>query len=172
MKALPTVYSIKGPWKGQLAIVTRPRGGDGLEDELRGWEDGGLDVIVSLLPASEAGELGLAEEATLAKTHGLQFVHFPIQDFSVPPSREATLSLIEKLDEALTSGQNVGIHCREGIGRSATIASSLLVLRGIEPEEALNRVATARGRAVPDTREQREWIINFARYLAAATIQP
>ena len=95
MKALATIYSIKGPWKGQLAIVPRPRGGDWLEDELRSWEEGGLDLI----------------------------------------------------------------------------ASSLLVLRGTDPEEALNRVATARGRAVPDTSEQRQWVNNFARYLPAATIR-
>jgi protein-tyrosine phosphatase len=74
---------------------------------------------------------------------------------------------VKELDQALSTGKNVGIHCRQGIGRSATIASSLLVMRGIDPEEALIRVANARGCRVPDTIEQREWIRSFAHYLFA-----
>lgn len=166
MKVSPTIYSIEGPWKGRLAIVPRPRGGEWLEDEVRAWREGGLDVIVSLLTPTEAGELGLTAEAMIAPANNLQFLQFPISDYGVPPSMEGVLAFLEKLDEALTGGKNVGIHCRQGIGRAATIASSLMVLREIDPAEAFNRVATARGCSVPDTSEQREWVTNFARYLA------
>jgi protein-tyrosine phosphatase len=167
MKLLPTIYSIDGPWKGRLAIVPRPRGGEWLEDEVLAWRDGDLDVIVSLLTADEASELGLDEEATLARANGLLFIRFPITDYSVPSSLEESLALLKELDQALSTGKNVGIHCRQGIGRSATIASSLLVMRGIDPDEALIRVANARGSRVPDTVEQREWIRSFAHYLFA-----
>jgi protein-tyrosine phosphatase len=165
MKLLPTIYSIEGPWKGWLAIVPRPRGGDWLEDEVQAWRDGDLDVIVSLLTASEASELGLDDEARQAQANGLQFLQFPISDYSVPSSLEGALAFIERLDQTLSTGKNVGIHCRQGIGRSATIASSLLVRRGVDAEEALNRVGSARGCRVPDTSEQREWVSKFARYL-------
>ncbi len=47
----PDLFSIPGHWAGRLAIVTRPRGGDWLEDETAGWQQVGLDVIVSLLEA-------------------------------------------------------------------------------------------------------------------------
>ena len=171
MKVLPTIYSIEGPWKGQLAIVPRPRGEDWLEDEVQAWREGGLDVIVSLLTASEARELSLADEAALAQANGLRFLQFPIADYSVPSSLEGTRALIERLDQALAGGENVGIHCRQGIGRSSLIAAAVLVLRGTDPEEAFNRVTAARGRPVPDTSEQREWVINFARYLHTATAQ-
>ena len=171
MKVLPTFYSIEGPWKGWLAIVPRPRGGEWLEDEVRAWREGGLDVIVSLLTPMEAGELGLTDEAMTAQATDVQFLQFPISDYGVPTSTEDVLALLEELDRALTEGKNVGIHCRQGIGRSATIASSLLVLRETDPDEALNRVAAARGRSVPDTPEQREWVTNFARYLATQRTQ-
>lgn len=171
MKVLPTMYSIEGPWKGRLAIVPRPRGGDWLEDEVRAWRDGGLDVVVSLLTPTEARELGLTDEALVAQANDLMFLQFPISDYGVPPSMESALAFVEKLDEALTVGKNVGVHCRQGIGRSATIASSVMVLREIDPAEAFNRIATARGRSVPDTPEQREWVTNFARYLATERTQ-
>jgi hypothetical protein len=31
------LFWIPGPWKGKLAIVPRPRGGDWLDDEVGGW---------------------------------------------------------------------------------------------------------------------------------------
>lgn len=168
MKMLPTIYSIDGPWKGRLAIVPRPRGGDWLEDEVQAWRDGDLDVIVSLLTAGEATELGLNDEAQQVQANGLQFLQFPISDYSVPPSLEGASAFIEGLDEVLSTGKNVGIHCRQGIGRSGLIASALLVRRGVGHEEAWERVARARGRSVPDTEEQREWVSAFAHYVSTA----
>lgn len=169
MKVLPTIYSIEGPWKGRLAIVPRPRGEDWLEDEVQAWRSGGLDVIVSLLTASEAQELSLSDEAALSQANGLRFLQFPIPDYSVPSSFEAVMVLVEELDQALTSGQNVGIHCRQGIGRSSLIAAAVLAGRGIDPAAAFDLVAHARGRPVPDTTEQREFVTKFALYLHTVT---
>ena len=169
MNVLAKVYTIAGPWKGRLSIIPRPRGGEWLQDEMEALREEGIDIIVSLLTTGEVQELELADEAALARTKGLQFLHYPIPDYSVPSSLPETRAFIEKLDEALTRGENVGIHCRQGIGRSATIASLLLLWWKVPPEEALNRVATARGCSVPDTDEQREWIGKFARYLNASS---
>jgi hypothetical protein len=54
-----TIFWIDGPWRGRLAIVTRPRGGDWLEDDMTSWRRAGLDLIVSLLTADESAELGV-----------------------------------------------------------------------------------------------------------------
>jgi hypothetical protein len=48
----------------RLAIVLWPRGGRGLADDLLLMKEAGVDVLVSTLPADEAAELGLADEAT------------------------------------------------------------------------------------------------------------
>jgi hypothetical protein len=45
----------------RLAIVPRPRGGDWLDDDIRLMK-AGVDVLVSMLPATEAPDLGLADE--------------------------------------------------------------------------------------------------------------
>ncbi|MFQ5873722.1 MAG: protein-tyrosine phosphatase family protein [Dehalococcoidia bacterium] len=161
------LYRIEGPWPGQLAIVPRPRGGDWLEDEVRSWQRAGLNVIVSLLTGDEVANLNLAREAALCQAYGLQFFSFPIVDRGVPSSRRATWDLVRQLNEALTEGRRVAIHCRQGIGRSALIAACLLVFTGEDPETAFERVSAARGCSVPETSEQREWVIEFARELLA-----
>jgi protein-tyrosine phosphatase len=158
---------IEGPWLGRLAISSRPRGGDWLEDEVRSWQQAGLDVIVSLLTGDEITDWELAQEEKLCQAHGLQFFAFPIVDRGVPSSRQAALDFVRKLEEALTEGKNLLIHCRQGIGRSALLAASLLVLSGMDPETAFRRLSAARGVSVPETPEQRKWVMDFARALAA-----
>ncbi len=165
-----TVYWIDGLWPGKLAIIPRPRGGDWLEDEAQAWRQSGLDVIVSLLTDDEVADLDLVREAELSRTAGLEFISFPITDRSVPASQTATLDLLGRLTRMLTGGKSVGIHCRQGIGRSALIAISLLVLSGESPETAIQQVSAARGLPVPETSEQREWLIHLQRDLARSTV--
>lgn len=146
-------YWIEGPWEGKLAIVPRPRGGDWLEDELRSWRQAQLNTVVSLLTPDEALKLGLAEEEQYSNSNGLLFLSFPIVDRGVPTSQMTTLDFVRRLEKDLVDGKKIGLHCRQGIGRSALIAACLLVLTGLDPEEAFQRVSAARGYSVPETSE-------------------
>jgi protein-tyrosine phosphatase len=164
VKATP--FWIESPWTGRLAILPRPRGGDWLEDEVQSWRDAGIDVIVSALEPEEKVELDIVREQELCQAHGLEYIPFPIKDRGVPASAREVGDLVQKLESKLTSGKNVGIHCRQGVGRSALLAASLLVAGGLEVSAAFNRIQIARGWSVPDTPEQREWVIRFARELS------
>jgi len=163
----PHMFPIPGPWRGRLAISARPRGGDWLEDEVRGWRRAGIDTVVSLLEPEEASELGLDAESAAADAHGIRFVPFPIADRSVPDSPGTAVRLLRDLNYALESGDSIAIHCRQGIGRSALIAAGLLVAAGVDPGSAIRTVAAARGLAVPETAEQRRWIEELANHLVA-----
>lgn len=163
-----TTYQIEGPWRGKLAIVPRPRGGEWLEDEVLALQDEGFDVVVSLLTSDEMKDLDLNGEADLSRTHGLQFYAFPIPDLGVPDSLATAQKLLGTLDKALTAGKKVAIHCRQGIGRSGLVAASLLVLSGIDPETAFRRVSAARGLPVPETSEQQDWVVELSREFAAS----
>jgi protein-tyrosine phosphatase len=162
------IYWVEGPWLGRLAIMPRPRGGDWLEDEVREWRSAGIDIVVSTLTSDEIAELNLAKEAALCRANGMEYSAFPITDRGVPGSAQATAELLRPLEEKLTEGKNVAIHCRQGIGRSALLAACLLVLGGADPEAALQRVRAARGCPVPETDEQREWVAKFSRDSLAA----
>lgn len=129
-----------------------------MEDEVHSWHEAGLDTIVSLLTPDELEEFDLGSEERLSKAQGIEFISFPILDREVPASREATIALAHKLEAALTSGKGVGLHCRQGIGRSSLVAASVLIASGENSTEAFERITTARGRPVPDTVEQKEWV--------------
>lgn len=156
------VYWVPGPWPGRLGIVPRPRGGDWLADEVRSWKQAGIDVVTSLLMPAEEVELDLRLEAARCRTEGVEHHSFPIPDRGVPHSRAGMAQLVGRLDEALAGGKTVGVHCRQGLGRSSMLVALLLVSRGIDPIEAFRRIGSARGATVPETTEQREWVLKAA----------
>jgi protein-tyrosine phosphatase len=156
------IYWIAGVPQGRLAVLPRPRGGDWLEDEVRSLRDSGVDVLVSLLTREEAAELGLLQETACCAAVGIEFIAFPFADRGVPPSVSGALRLVEQLGALLAAGKAVAVHCRQGVGRSALIAACALTTLGAGPEEAFERIASARGCAVPDTAEQRAWVRRFA----------
>jgi protein-tyrosine phosphatase len=159
----PNIYWIPGPWVGKLAILARPRPGDWLTDEVEGWRDAGVEVVVSLLSEDEEVELGLKPEKHLVEANNLSFISFPINDYDVPSSEAAVRQLVNDLEDLLDQGKSVGIHCRASVGRSSVVAACLLVNHGEDAEISFARISTARGVAVPDTEAQREWVSDFAR---------
>ena len=161
----PDVYWINGPWPGRLAILARPRGADWLEDEVEAWKEIGIDTVVSLLTQSEAVELSLTKESDLVRRRGLTFINFPIADYSVPQSQGATRQLVDELRDQLSQGNKVGIHCRQGIGRSSLVAACILVTLGENSGDAFSQIESARGVSVPDTIEQKKWVASFAERL-------
>lgn len=164
-------FWITGPWPGRLAIMPRPRSGDWLQDEIQSWRQFGVDVVVSLLTREEQTELNLSEEEAFCQENGMEFVSFPIVDRGVPLSSEAFSKQVIKLAEQLANGKNIAVHCRQGIGRAALMAIGILVVSGLEPAPAIERVGTARGCPVPETVEQQRWITAFARSLVTEHVK-
>ena len=156
-------YRIKGPWPGELAIIPRPRGGDWLDDEVRALKDEGFEIVVSMLTREENEELGLSQEAATVRNDGLEFHNYSIPDLGVPNSRETAREFLEMLYGRLLAGRKIALHCRGSIGRSGLVASSLLVLSGIDPTEAFRQVTIVRGLSAPETTEQKDWVVTLAR---------
>ena len=160
-------YWIDTGHAGRLAILPRPRGGDWLPDEVGAWARAGIDVVVSLLEPQEVIDLELTDEERVATAGGIQLVSLPVPDRGVPESRSAVAGLAATLAESIVAGRRVGLHCRQGVGRSALLAACVLAVLGVDPATALARIATARGLPVPETPEQRQWVLDFARRLTA-----
>jgi predicted protein tyrosine phosphatase len=162
------VFWVAGPWRGRLGILPRPRGGDWLADETRTWREAGIDMVVSLLEPEEEAQLVLTGEAAAAAASGVEFRPFPIPDRGVPASREKVAELAGGIVAALETGRNVAVHCRQGIGRSALIAGGVLVAAGQDPNTAFKTIEESRGLEVPETEDQRQWLRDFAAWLASA----
>jgi len=154
----PEIYWIKASGPGKLAVMPRPRGGDWLEDEIRGLKRSGIDILVSLLTPEEESFLGLEEEGAQAHAHGLAFFSHPVPDRDVPASPKETWALAARLADRFAAGKKIAVHCRMGIGRSPLLLACILVSRGVEPDDAWKAIGTARGFPVPDTVEQRDWL--------------
>jgi protein-tyrosine phosphatase len=157
------LYWIEGPWPGRLAIMPRPRGGDWLEEEAASLRRMGIDLVVSTLTKEETAELDLAREEEVCTEGKIAFIAFPIEDRGTPSSRKATLDVVRRLEPELELGKKIGIHCRQGVGRSALLAACILTASGIDPASAWERIEAARGCSVPDTSAQREWVVRFSR---------
>jgi protein-tyrosine phosphatase len=147
---------------GRMAIAPRPRGGDWLDDELRGWLERGIDLVVSMLTPEETDEFDLAGEGARCVAQDLRFVSFPVSDRDVPESRTAFRDLVNEVVRELSAGHGVAVHCRQGIGRAALVALGVLIAGGLDPEAAVARVSAIRGRPVPETPAQRRWLDEFA----------
>src|SRR5580698_2595545 len=76
----PDLYWIRDVEGVRLAIMPRPRSGEWLADEIAGWSRLGVQTVVSLLELHEVSELDLANEETLCRAAGLQFISFPSKD--------------------------------------------------------------------------------------------
>ncbi len=157
MKA--TIYPINAAAPNRVAIVARPRGGDWLRDEVSALSTEGIDVLVSMLTEEESIELGLESESEDCEAVAIKFVNLPIPDRSVPSDADDFLRSVERLTEMVRDGRSLAVHCRASIGRSSVLAVSVLVRLGWDANEAFHAVESARGCSIPDTPEQRQWVI-------------
>ncbi len=155
------VFWIKGSPAARLAIVMRPRGGDWLDGEIQRIQRAGVETIVSLLEREEAEYLDLAEEQAAATRAGMRFLSYPIPDVHVPPHPADFREFVAALARRLRAGEAIAVHCRGCIGRSTVTAACALIHLGWIPHDALIAIEAARGCPVPDTLEQRDWILDY-----------
>jgi protein-tyrosine phosphatase len=156
---MPRLYWVKN-LAGHLAIGSAPRPENPLDEALLAWKEEGVDIVVSLVEDTEMPGLLMAERE-LCQELDLDFIWFPVQDKTVPPSSGAVWVLATWLENEISAGKSVAIHCRAGIGRSAVLAACVLICLGIEAAVALDMIAEARGTEVPETEEQRQWVLDF-----------
>lgn len=159
---------IPASWRGNLAIVARPRGGDWLNDDIRQWKDAGFDIVVFALTASEESHFDLRNEAAAVRALNMEFVSLPIEDRETPPMTSFVTVALEQIENALRDGKSMAVHCRQGLGRAPLIAASLMVLAGMDADVAFHTISKARGVSVPETPAQTEWVRAFAREIAPA----
>lgn len=139
----------------------RPRGGDWLRDDLADAQHRGVTCIVSCLTSQEETELGLNGESDEARSLGLEFLQVPITDQGTP--RPGVVEdAVSRIGGLAASRGRIAIHCRQGLGRSPLVAAAVLVRTGITASGAWEAIARARGRPVPETEQQRQWLARFA----------
>lgn len=152
-------YRVAAALPGALWIMPHPPA-ERLGGTLGELRQKGIGRILSLLPEAEEAALGMAAEPATCAAEGLTFSRFPIEDFQLPKPGPFA-ALVSELAHDLRQGAEVVLHCRAGIGRSGLLAACTLVALGAAPSAAIARVSAARGTEIPDTEEQRAFILAF-----------
>ena len=155
------IYKIIGIGSGSLSVMAKPVS-EWIDDEFGHIQSSGITLVVSLLEEAEAYELGLRQEAAIAQRFGLGFLSFPIPDRGLPESVFKFVDFTRELYQRVIDGHHIAIHCRAGIGRSGLVAAAVLLHDGMIPEDAFALISEKRRVSVPDTREQKDWLIQHA----------
>lgn len=127
-----------------------------LDADISILKDSGCNHLVTLVEGFELDLMRVQDLGEKVIAAGINWIHYPIVDGSVPESRFDELR--RELSSYLENGEKVIVHCRGGLGRAGTLATTLLVDSGeYSPEEALLKVRSVRRGAV-ETLEQELFI--------------
>jgi len=165
------INSVNVPWTdGKIGLTFCPGkkgpslyGGDwdrDLSTDLAAVERWGADVLVTLLEDHEFSLLGVDEFPPLVQEFSFEWVHLPIVDVGVPDERFSQGWNVEgdRLLQILMQGGKIVLHCRGGLGRTGMIAARILVELGMEPQDAIELIRTARPGSI-ETQEQERYVL-------------
>ncbi len=121
------------------------------------------DTLVVLLEREELAGYDVPDLLERAGHAGLEVVEFPIVDVSIPRKAQSEEygKLVERLIGLLRDGKTVVAHCRGGLGRTGTVAASVLVALGYDPDDAIALVRGVRSERAVETHEQEEYVRRF-----------
>ncbi|MET0068322.1 MAG: cyclin-dependent kinase inhibitor 3 family protein [Candidatus Thiodiazotropha sp.] len=132
------LHAHTGAWKRDLAADLQV---------IVAW---GAMRVLTLVEPHELRELKVPNLGEEVEKRGIEWRHLPIGDFSVPDEafEQQWITQGREIRRLLSSGQDVLVHCKGGLGRAGMIAARLLVELGMPAEEAIRTVRRARKGAI------------------------
>lgn len=137
---------------GKLAGAGRPGLYDDLDEDLKFLSDKGFDVIVTLTE----------DQLIIPHEHDFTLIHFSVPDMGIPQPR-AAYGLCSQIHQLMHDGHRVLVHCKAGLGRTGTILASVMVLEGLNAQEAIKKVRIINGSYLQNA-IQENFISHFHKY--------
>lgn len=132
------------------------------------WAETAPPILRSLMNADVKCFIDLTVEGELAPydlfLEGQEYLRFPVQDVSVPRSKDKMRAILDAIDERLAAGKGVYVHCWGGVGRTGTVVGCWLARHGkYKPLQKLQELwqpsrKAQMGRQCPETEQQRRFI--------------
>ncbi|MBI4493162.1 MAG: dual specificity protein phosphatase family protein [Chloroflexi bacterium] len=145
-------------WLMELAIILLPR-------QLNlSWISGSLAVGGAFtrgdVPRLAAAEIGAvvdvraeaADDPQVLARYGIEWLHLPAPDHD-SLTREQLAEGVEWVLARMEAGKKVLVHCQHGVGRSALLASAVLVSLGYTAPTAIEILRSKRWQAAPNDRQ-------------------
>jgi ADP-ribosylglycohydrolase len=141
-------------------------------ERLRSFLEAGVTCFVDLTEPDEMASYEMLLPFETPAGRRVEYLREPITDHGIPADAETMARILAMIDGALEAGHCVYLHCRAGIGRSATAAGCWLAERNPGGGEgALVELAdlwqqSARSRhwpTVPETEDQTEYVRKWQR---------
>jgi ADP-ribosyl-[dinitrogen reductase] hydrolase len=135
-------------------------------ERLRSFLAAGVTCFIDLTQAHETTSYEALLPFATPAGRRIEYLRQPIVDHSVPGDQDTMIRILVLLDDALAAGHVVYLHCRAGIGRSATVAGCWLAARHGDAEKALEELQVLWQQAsqsrtwahIPETEEQADFV--------------
>ncbi len=130
--------------------------------------EAGIHAFVDLTHSHELVpyESILKEQARIYDVQA-SYHRFAIRDHGVP-SHETMVAILDTIDDEISRGRGVYVHCWGGVGRTGVTVGCYLVRHGMDNKKALARVdALFKTRpqtyfsTSPETQEQFDFVLNW-----------
>jgi len=143
---------------GTIAMCRMPGAENALEADIQALAALGVTCVLTLTPLAELAAAGAGPLPERLATHGMDWLHFPIDDFGTPRlSQQLEWDILSHdLRKRVDQGETVAIHCRAGLGRTGMIALRLMTETGEDPATALRRLRETRPGTV-ERQAQFDW---------------
>ena len=139
-------------------------------ERLRQFLQAGVTCFVDLTEPRELPSYESLLPFSTPDGRRVEYLREPIPDHGIPAAREVMERAIGLIDDALAAGHVVYLHCRAGVGRSATVAGCWLASRpgrALGAYDELQRCWQQSSKSlqwdqVPETSEQEDYVRGWA----------
>ena len=89
------------------------------------YRENGVDIVVLLTEPHEYLVHAQRDLPAFYRAEGLEVIHYPIEDFSVPKDKDGLEDAIRKVIQKAQAGVNIAVHCMGGLGRTGFFLACL-----------------------------------------------
>jgi protein-tyrosine phosphatase len=120
----------------------------------------GAHAVVCLLPVDELEMQAPAYLEWLRTHRGGRALWFPMSNYGAPSAAQA-LPFLRMIEERLHAGEGLLMHCAAGQGRAGTMAVALLMVLGVDRDEAVLTVRSHRAFGGPGSASQVNFVLDL-----------